>query len=253
MMRVVMWLSAALIAAGTITALAPATLLDARVAVMSSGSVRLADAEGPWWRGRGVLSAQDGSWRVPLAWRASLGSLLQGTFEVTVSAPDGREVMPRGTFEVTETALRVRDVAVSLPPAAVVGASGSGALGSDALRLGGDVQVASESLELADSARGSLSIEWRNARVATGGASLDLGTVTARLTARGDALAGPVTNRDGDVRVSGEVVLGRRRSSGTLQLSPEATTPESTRRLLGAVGSAGPDGTVTLRFQAPPR
>ncbi|MGA8005940.1 MAG: type II secretion system protein N [Burkholderiales bacterium] len=84
-----------LYAAGLI-AMAPATLLDARLAQESFGRVRLADARGTIWAGAGRLEVRDGEGRSAygsaLAWRLSPISILRArlVYDVALGQPAAR-------------------------------------------------------------------------------------------------------------------------------------------------------------------
>src|SRR5258705_8857187 len=67
---------------GALIALAPATLVDARLAAVSGGRLRLAEAQGSVWSGAGWIEVREanGSAGVAkrIAWRVLPGSLLRG-------------------------------------------------------------------------------------------------------------------------------------------------------------------------------
>jgi hypothetical protein len=152
--------------------------------------------------------------------------------------------MPRATVARTDEAIRLRDVAIQIPATALAGALQAGALSA-----GGEIVLMTGSLQLGDPAGGTLAVEWRGARLAAAGELIDLGTVAGDLSVRGGTLAGPISNRDGDVRVSGEVVVGSQGSSVAVRLTPDPATPEQARRLLARLGAPSPDGSVPIRLQ----
>ena len=76
-MRAVAVLVALVLLAAALAALAPATLIDARVAARTRDRVRLAEASGTVWSGEGTLADAAGRWRLPVSWR--LGGFPQMT------------------------------------------------------------------------------------------------------------------------------------------------------------------------------
>ena len=71
------------IAAG-IAWLAPASLLDARLAQATGGVLRLTGAQGTLWRGRGVVT--DANAQLPVAWELDPWPLLQGVGRSSICA-----------------------------------------------------------------------------------------------------------------------------------------------------------------------
>src|SRR6478609_12247764 len=92
---------------------APATLLDRRIDGASGGVLRLADARGTVWAGRGTLADARGRWRLPLGWRSDPVALLAGRLAVTLvpTAPDE----PRGRVTIGEQELGATDLELRLP------------------------------------------------------------------------------------------------------------------------------------------
>src|SRR5258705_6808721 len=81
----VLWLLVAAI--GALFALAPATWVDRRVAAISEGRIRINDAQGTVWRGRGALGDSRGVWRIPVAWRIAPLALARGALDIEFDAP----------------------------------------------------------------------------------------------------------------------------------------------------------------------
>ena len=48
---------------------APATLLDARLNAATGGQLRLADATGSAWNGRGLVTNAQRTWSIPVGWK----------------------------------------------------------------------------------------------------------------------------------------------------------------------------------------
>ena len=139
----------------------------------------------------------------------------------------------------------VADALIARVPATVV-ASKSGPL---AIQAGGDIDLRIDALALAPSgSSGGVSAQWRNARMVGAGLPvLDLGTLIAKLTVRGNALAGPVLNQGGAVRISGDVSIGADRVNADLRLQADASATPAVRTALEALGPADANGAVALR------
>ena len=221
--------------------LAPAALVDGRVAQLTGGALRLAAAEGTAWRGRGVLVA--GGTRLPVAWRLDAGPLLRGELRVRLRSPDGAaDASPRADIALSAERVQLRDVDVTVPATLVAAAAGPAA----GWAVAGSVGIATADVEWTPAAiRGDARLHWRGARLMLpdGVAPLDLGDVRAVLTASGDRLAGPVSNEGGDVAVRGELAL---RANDAVQLSlalaPRHPLDATLERVLSAIGSPGNDG-----------
>ncbi len=122
-----------LYAAGLI-AMAPATLLDARLAQESHGRVRLADARGTLWSGAGRLEVRDGEGRSAygsaLAWRLSPVSVLRArlVYDVALGRPAARfrlAVSPsRVELAGTDIRLPAEVLGLAVPKLAVLELSG---------------------------------------------------------------------------------------------------------------------------------
>ena len=232
----------ALITAAAIAALAPATLVDARVAAASGGAVRIADAEGTVWRGSGLLGASDGRWRVPVAWTLDLAPLMRGEAVVALGSAEATDV--RGRASLSRDHVLIDSLEAALPGTML------GALDPTAtLATGGDVKVRATSLNVAPGGDGgTLAADWANARAQVGTLRVDLGTVTLRLAARSGALAGPLANTGGDVGVDGNVTLREQRVDAQLRLTPRAAASPEIRNALASLGAADAQGAVTLRI-----
>lgn len=236
-------LVAAVAAAAAIEAvwLAPATLVDGRVAQLTGGALRLGAAEGTAWRGRGVLTA--GVTRRPVAWRVDAWPLLRGELRVHLLSPDGTvDGSPRADMTLSAEHVALRDVDVTVPASLFAAATGPAA----GWTVTGNVGITTADVEWTPTAtRGGASLHWRGARLvlSDGAVPLDLGDVQATLTADGDRLAGPVSNEGGDVAVRGELAF---RANDALQLSialtPRRPADANLARLLSAMGRPGADG-----------
>lgn len=219
---------------------APATLVDRELASRTAGQLRLADANGTVWRGQGALVPSNASWRIPVAWR--LDPLPLAAQVVDVELTDGAS----GRIRLAADGVALANVRAAAP-ARLLGAFPGG----ERIGLGGEVVLRADQLTLgSDRSGGSAALEWRNARVAVPGFTVvDLGTVSAALVARGVALAGPVTSRDGEVAVTGDLTLQPQRIDATLRLQPGAGAGRELRDALARLGPADAGGAVAVRVQ----
>ena len=88
---------------------APAAWLDAPLAARTQGRLRLADASGFWWRGRAVVTTNDGGARMPIAWRVALMPLASGHLVIELR-PHDEASGPTGTIDVRRGRFDVRDL-----------------------------------------------------------------------------------------------------------------------------------------------
>jgi hypothetical protein len=244
MSRVLATVLGVLVLAITIAALAPASLVDARVASSSRGMLRVSDAQGTLWRGRGVLTPPDGRWRVPVEWTLQLFPMLSGATSIAFAAPGGAAQGVRGRVEFHASRTLADSLVVRVPATVVASMTDLAAV-----QAGGDIELNSDALELAPTgSSGSVVAQWRNARLVGAGLPVvDFGTLTANLTVRGDALAGPISNRGGVVQVSGDVSIGADRIAADLRLSPDASAPAELHRALATIGPVDATGAVSVR------
>lgn len=144
-----------------LAALAPATLLDARLEQASNGKLRLADAQGSLWSGAGWLEMRDADGRAGLAkrlaWRVLPESLLRARFIVQVELEqDGKPFR----LSLSPARIEIADAGIRLPAAAL--ALGLPRLAG--LRLSGDVLVTIPQLSIE---RGRIdghgTLQWRAA------------------------------------------------------------------------------------------
>lgn len=231
--------------AATIAGFAPASLVDARVASISRGMLRVSDAQGTLWRGRGVLTSPDGRWRVPVEWTLDPLPVLSGVTSIAFAMPENAAHGVRGRVEFRANRA-VADSLVARVPADVVASMS----GPAAMQAGGDIELRTDALALAPTgSSGSVAAQWRNARlVGVGLPVVDFGTLTAKLTVRGNALAGPVASQAGTVQVSGDILIGADRIAVDLRLMPDASAPPAVRKALEALGPADASGAVLLRL-----
>jgi len=227
---------AAIIAA---VSLAPATLLDARIAHATGQWARLIDTEGTVWHGRGTMVMA--TTRIPVAWEIDIRPLLEGVVRVRVRSGTGAAT-PRATIAFRTDGVALRDVDVTIPAGALAALLDRTAAGS----VVGDVSVLADDLELgAGRQRGDARLAWRGAGIAAivGPAMLDLGDVRSTLSANGEALAGPLANEGGDLALVGEWKMHPRDGlSLALRLTPRRTDAAKLKAALAAVATADGDG-----------
>lgn len=132
------WIALIVVFALALAALAPATLLDARLERASGGRLRLAEAQGSLWSGAGWIEMRDADGRAGvakrLAWRVLLGSLLRGRLLVEIVLEPGGKPFK---LALSPSRIDIADASISLPAAAL-------ALGVPRLarlRLTGEVRV----------------------------------------------------------------------------------------------------------------
>ena len=245
MRRLLATLAGVLVLAIAIAAFAPASLVDARLDSMTGGAIRLAEARGTLWHGGGRLTSPDGLWRLPVHWTLDPLPLLSGVTSIRLDAANAAADALRGRLEFRDHRILAESLVARVPAAAVATLAGPAAT-----QAGGDIEVRVDALTLAPTgSSGGLAARWQNARlVGAGWPVLDLGTVTAKLSVRGNALAGPVSNESGVVRVSGDVSIAPDRVAADLRLTPNATASPAVQKALSALGTPDASGVVSLRL-----
>lgn len=225
--------------------LAPASLLDAPLAARTGERLRLADAHGVWWRGHGVLAAQDGSARVPIGWRVALVPLLAGSVVVTLHGDD--EAMPTGTLALRDGALDVHDLHVVVPApmlSAVVPAL-------SAVALRGEIDARAPSFAWRrDSSVGTIDATWQAATIVAGVLPIDLGRVVVNARPANGGVAGTVRNAGGAVAIDGTIDVHDRIAGASFKLAPTPSASSAVRALLALTGRADDAGAVTLTWRS---
>jgi hypothetical protein len=77
-------LAFAVLVLGAAAAFAPATLLDMRLDSATQGQLRLANAEGSVWNGRGLVTNAQRTWSLPIAWKVAPLEFVRGNFAVAL-------------------------------------------------------------------------------------------------------------------------------------------------------------------------
>ncbi len=244
-MRVAAFLVAAIgLFAAAIAAFAPATLVDARLASLSEGQLRISDASGTIWSGHGALTDMGGTWRMPLAWRLSPMTLARGAPAVTLLPVAG--ATPAGTISADGNGASLSQFSAELPAHALAALLPA----REAIALGGTIAVAAAAFSF-DGTRGAgaLSATWRGARVQAGGRSLDLGTVQLALLPQDRRLSGTISNSGGDVRMNGTATLADNALTVDGTLAPTPNAAADVAGLLSTLGPADGNGAVRVGYR----
>ncbi|HVE50697.1 MAG TPA: type II secretion system protein N [Casimicrobiaceae bacterium] len=231
---VVVLLGAVIFAAAT-TFFAPASLLDQRVARASDGRVRIANASGTLWHGRGVVVAARGQVRLPIEWQLDKVALVRGIVDIAL-LQDRTTNAPRAHLRVNGERVEVRDIDVTIPAAA---------LGE---RVSGKVNIASDAIAIARGrASGALSIEWRHAKFEPNPQQvIDLGDVDVRLKDSGSGMAGPLEARGGPILAHGTVTLTATTVVIDAELVPARSADDHARQALAMLGKLDVRGAVRV-------
>ena len=247
-MKALAILVAILLLLAALVVYAPASLLDGRFSGATSSYVRLSDASGTVWNGRGVLTNATRSWSIPVGWTIDPRSIVRGAPAITLRAAEGGDT-PRGDIASRDGAIVLDGVAFTLPAAMLNGSLVPGNM----LALGGsmafDAQHASWSDKGGD---GAATLRWSGARLAGSAGALALGTVTvnfAPLSGKpGGRFVGRVENRGGDVRVDGDISLGNADVDVDVTVAPLPSTPPAITRALGNLATPDANGAVRLQW-----
>jgi general secretion pathway protein N len=239
----VVWLLVVAIAA--LLALAPATWVDRRVAAISEGKIRINDAQGTVWRGRGALGDSRGTWRIPVAWRIAPLAFARGALDIEFDAPpDGGG--PRGRITLANGATEFHNVDLRVPAAALR------TMASTALPVetGGEWLLNSPAFRYGDSRpEGVIDLRWERARLASNGFALDLGTLSLHLVPEGGALAGTLANIGGDARIDGDVVIAANGATMHANIAAGPDVPPDIARTIAALGTPDANGVVHVQWR----
>ena len=183
--------------------LAPASLLDARLASISGGRVRIANAEGTLWRGSGDLVLPAGGARRPVTWSIDPWPLLRG--ELRGSFTDTADSQRVATFDASGKEFQLHGLDFGLPMAALLRTLGAPSYLASA---GGDVTLhVDRFVRGADALDAQVAVQWSNASVPGQGADLRiaLGDVQGELSGIGREVPGTIENSGGEVEIRGTV------------------------------------------------
>jgi general secretion pathway protein N len=224
---------------------APATLLDRRLEQATGGTLRLAEANGTVWSGRGTLADAHGRWRLPLGWRSDPVALLAGRLAVTLVPAATDE--PRGRVTIGEQELGATDLELRLP----AGVIESAWPGTPAPRFDGRLVVTSPAIRRVGARLdGALDARWDDARVSFGGLALALGTIDAKARPDGGGTRVALRNRGGDVAIEGELLVQDDGVRLDARLTPAPTLGAPVAMILRSLGTVEPDGRVHVTWQA---
>ena len=224
---------------------APASWVAHRLAEAIGGSVRVIEAEGTVWDGRGVLTSPDGRWKVPVAWHLKAAPLLRGEVEVELVAHSGRDT-PRGTLRMSRTGFAAQGLVLDLPATILE----SAIAGRSPATFGGEIRVEARDLAVeGPRASGGVTMRWERARLAArDGTSVSLGTVTASFVPREGTLTGRIANVGGEAAVAGTMTLLTSGVALDALLAPRSGASETVVRVLRELGPPDADGTVRLQW-----
>lgn len=233
------------LAVGAFALFAPASLADRALAESSGGRLRLSGADGTVWNGGGELTDAGNTWRVPLRWSIPPASLLSSRHELVLTPAPGATT-PTGVVGIGKDSARLTNFAVEIPAqalAALLAARG-------AVTLGGNIAVSTPAFDWdGNQGTGSLAAQWRDARLAVGGAAANLGVVDVALAQDGNRLAGPIRNSGGDVRIEGTVAVTGRTVDISANLAPAAGAPPQIALALSALGPPDASGNVRVAWR----
>jgi general secretion pathway protein N len=226
--------------------LAPATLLDARIAAMTHDTVRLADASGTVWRGSGTLGDAQGRWRLPLAWRIGVWDALRGALRLEL-VPDAR-TRARGVVRAGGDTLAFSTLHLEVPAEAVTSAWTR----PPVPRFSGTIVADAPSFRTDGThVDGALDLRWDRAAVALAGVVVDLGTVEASARPGAGGMTVALRNRGGDVALTGEVRARGNDLALDATLKPAPTFAGPALVALRALGPAAADGSVHVTWHGP--
>jgi general secretion pathway protein N len=182
-------------------ALAPATLIDARLEHASEGRLRLAEAQGTLWSGKGWIEIRDAAGRAGVArrlnWRVLPGSLLRGRLVAVVDLDQAAK-----PFAVTLSPSRIEiaDAGITLPAAAL----GLGVPKLAPFRLTGEVLLKIPRLSFERGRMdGDATLQWRAACSALTPVS-PLGEYEVTLKAVGPELHAALRTLEGPLQLDGK-------------------------------------------------
>ncbi|WP_068805566.1 type II secretion system protein N [Thauera phenolivorans] len=243
-------LSFLVLLAALLLARLPAGLVDAALARLTDGGLRLAEARGTLWRGSALLAGRevDGgelAALLPLAWTFSPSGLLRGELAWSVDAAS----RAAGSIRVAADGVALEALSLTLPLRTLAAASKHPLAHAG---WGGSLQAESEELHCDWTARcsGALALEWRDAASALL-PQARLGRYRVRTAFREGDLEFGVRTPEGLLRITGEGSLpfgGRLAFEGSV-----AGEPGLVGRLpavLDGIAFAGEDpAKVTLRIR----
>jgi hypothetical protein len=245
MLRAALTILVALVVAfAAFALLAPASLLDRRLAAATDGKLRLSDTEGTVWHGRGSIGDARGAWRVPVAWEVDPLALARGALAVTFE-PRG-DGGPRGRVALAEGSVELIDASFALPAIVIRSWIGDRPLPE----AGGTLTLDAPHFRYDGRAGdGAIDLRWDRARLVFGDAVVDLGTVRGRAMPRGADLAGTLDNAGGALRIDGDFKVSAESASVRATLVTGPTVAPEIARGLATLGASEPGGAVRIEWR----
>ncbi|MEX2239373.1 MAG: type II secretion system protein N [Burkholderiales bacterium] len=187
--------------AAALVALAPATLIDARLQAASEGRLRLAEARGSLWSGAGWIEVRDAQGKAGVArrltWRVLPVSLLRARLLAEVEFDRDAKPFP---VAISFSRIDIADAGVSVPAAVL----GLGVPRLAALRLTGEVRVKVPRLSFErGQMHGDATLQWRAAGSALTPIS-PLGDYEVRFKAAGPAVHAALRTLEGPLQLEGK-------------------------------------------------
>jgi hypothetical protein len=235
---------------------APASLLDARLASISDGRVRIAHAAGTLWRGSGDLVLAAGGAQRPVEWRIEAWPLLRG--ELRGSFTGGADSQRIATFDASGDKLELRGIELALPMEALLRTLGAPSLLASA---GGEVTLRVDRfVHGADALDAQVALQWSNASLPGQRPDLRiaLGDVHAELSGQGREVPGTIENSGGDVDIRGTL---RASANGSARVDLDVRPRPGIARdradaiatALGLIGSPDGQGGYRVAWAGRPR
>jgi len=187
--------------AAALIALAPATLIDARLERASGGRLRLAGAEGSVWSGAGWIEIRDAHGTAGVArrlkWRVLPTSLLLGRLMAEIELDQAARPFP---VTISLSRVEIADAGVNLPAAAL----GLGMPRLAPLRLTGDLLVKVSRLSFERGGiDGDATLQWRAAGSALTPVS-PLGDYEVQFKAAGPSVRAALRTLEGPLQLDGD-------------------------------------------------
>lgn len=220
---------------------APASLLDARLAAISDGRVRIAHADGTLWRGSGDLVLPAGGARQPVTWRIEAWPMLRGELRGSFTGAESQRI---ATFDAGGDHIELRGVDLALPIEALLKTLGAPSFLATA---GGEVTLHVERLSRGpDALDAQVAVQWSDASVPGQRADrIALGDVRAELAGIGHEVPGTIVNSGGEVGIQGTLGASADGSARVdIEVRPrEGIAPERAAAIAATLGLVGsPDG-----------
>lgn len=181
-------------------ATAPATLIDASLEQASAGGLRLAEASGTLWSGRGQIEMRDANRRSgiakSIAWRIRPAYFLRGQLRYEVALDNAAKRFP---VTVSVSRIEIADADINLPAAAL----GLGVPKLAPLGLTGDLLLHIARLAFGrGSVQGNATLQWHGAGSAYTKVS-PLGDYELRLEGNGAAVQASLRTLQGPLQLDG--------------------------------------------------